>query len=514
MATILIVDDDSINRKLLVALLSHYGHTPIEARDGIDGLEMAHAHRPDLVISDIVMPSMDGFAFVRALRADPVVHATRVIFYTAIYHEREAARLAAQCQVACVLVKPCEPAVLLAAVKQALSGVTPPAEPLFTDGFDRQHLTLISNKLAEKSNALESANARLMALQDLNILLTSDRDPQLLLERVCAGARRLIGCRFAVLAAADEGGSTRFFASSGIAFNAIAPPPTVDSGPLGGVVAHRHSWRAHSGAGAPLDCGLPPGYPAVKSVVVVPLLTNSRALGWLLLADKIGSESFDAEDERFLSGLGAMAGRLYEICAWQSDQLVDLKLLQGQDNRFRERIEDQEMHLQRMHAMTHGLVALTSQADTHQALYEGACQLLVAEGSMDLAVIYTRDAQPGDVRRVAAAGDQASLPPTPSREASSLKFLTVSVMDSLHPVICNELRDASEYLAFHQMLFRKGQRALAVIPLTSGDVAIGCLVVATRRPDTFDAAETRLLSAVVDAIALSFGRLDHEAHAA
>jgi DNA-binding NarL/FixJ family response regulator len=477
---------------------------------------MAHTYRPQLIISDIVMPSMDGFAFVRALRADLVLQATRVIFCTAVYHEREAARLAQACHVARVLVKPCEPADVLAAVKQALAGVAATDHSMLTNDFDRKHLSLIGNKLSEKSNALEAANARLMALLDLNILLTSDKDPHLLLERVCAGARRLIGCRYAVLAVSDdEGTHTRFFASSGIDFSDLAPPPPVlHSGPLGSVVAHRRAWRAQATQGNPVGCGLPPGYPPALAVLAVPLVTKMRALGWLCLADKVGADCFDAEDERFLCGLGSMAGRLYEVCTLQSERLEDLELLQDQDDRFRELIDDQEMYLNRVHAVTGGLMKLAVQAQTRQALFDDVCRLLIAQGGLGLAFIQARDSRSGELRTLAAAGTDASLPQPPSREAGSLKFLVASVMDSMHPVICNELQNASEYLAFHQAMFKKGFRALAVIPFPSGNAAIGCLVVATRRPQSFTAAETRLLSSVVEAVSLSLGRISREVHPA
>lgn len=516
MATILVVDDDAINRKLLVSLLSHYGHLTLEARDGLDALKVAHAHRPQLVISDIVMPSMDGFAFVRELRADPVLKTTRVIFYTAIYHEREAARLAQTCHVARVLVKPCAPADILAAVKQTLAGAAQAQEAVLPEEFDRKHLLLTTNKLSEKSNALEASNARLLALVELNILLTSDRDPHLLLERVCAGARKLIGCRYAVLAVGDDAGDhTRYFASSGLDFGDIAPPPPdLTGGPLGSVASQRRAWRAHNTDGQPLDCGLPAGYPPAMAILAVPLVTKARALGWLCLADKIGSEAFDAGDEQVLSGLGSMVGRLYETCSLQSERLEDMELLQNRDDRFRDLLDEQQMHLNRVHAVVGGLMTLTAQAQTRQALYDGVCRLLLAQGDADLAVIEARDPQTGDLRTVASAGDAESLPPPASREAASLRFLLASVMESLDPVICNDLKNASEYLTFHQALFKKGYRGLAVVPLASGPAAVGCLVVATCRPDSFNPAETRLLSRVVDAVALNIGRIARELHPA
>jgi CheY-like chemotaxis protein len=92
MATILVVDDNSINRKVLVSLLSADGHLTLEASDGLEGLHLARTRRPQLIISDIVMPTMDGYRFVRALRLDAQLRCDSqlrlipVILYTAHYH--------------------------------------------------------------------------------------------------------------------------------------------------------------------------------------------------------------------------------------------------------------------------------------------------------------------------------------------------------------------------------------------------------------------------------------------
>ena len=71
MATILVVDDLSANREVLVTLLRHHGHRLIEAADGREGLAAAQVEHPDLVITDVLMPVMDGYEFVRQLRLDP-----------------------------------------------------------------------------------------------------------------------------------------------------------------------------------------------------------------------------------------------------------------------------------------------------------------------------------------------------------------------------------------------------------------------------------------------------------
>lgn len=137
---------------------------------------------------------MDGFEFVRQLRADVALTAVPVIFHTAHYHEREARQLAATCRVAAVLPKPYDATALLRAVDDALSGAAPSmAEPPAPD-FDRRHLRLVTDKLSRQTERLLSANAQLAALTDLNLQLASERDLRTLLEKVCRGARSSARC--------------------------------------------------------------------------------------------------------------------------------------------------------------------------------------------------------------------------------------------------------------------------------------------------------------------------------
>jgi signal transduction histidine kinase len=166
MATILIVDDREMNRKLLTTLLGRSGHRLVEAGDGAEALHRVRADRPDLVITDVLMPRMDGYEFVRRLRAEPDIAATRVIFYTAHFREHEAVDLAKSCGVTEVLVKPSPLERILLAVDQALARTPepPPALPqAFAEQFDREHLRLITDKLAERATSLRTANERLRA---------------------------------------------------------------------------------------------------------------------------------------------------------------------------------------------------------------------------------------------------------------------------------------------------------------------------------------------------------------
>ena len=96
MATILIVDDLSANRKFLVTLLRDQGHRLLEAADGREGLAAVQAEHPDLVITDVLMPVMDGYEFVRQLRLDPATSRIPVLFYTAVRRTRSEGACAVQ----------------------------------------------------------------------------------------------------------------------------------------------------------------------------------------------------------------------------------------------------------------------------------------------------------------------------------------------------------------------------------------------------------------------------------
>ncbi len=233
MAKILIVDDIATNRRLLVAILEQEGHQVFQAVDGVDGLSVARGELPDLVISDILMPSMDGYEFVRQLRAEPQLSNTPVIFHTAHYHEREARQLAQSCNVSCVLVKPSSVEQILTAVRTALAGTPAQSAVIGTAEFDREHLRLLTNKLSQQTDKLRAANSRLAALNALNVQLASEREAPVLLERVCQEARNLLGASYAVLAVRDmKTDQTLLFSTSGLNLGAKSQvPPTVISGP-------------------------------------------------------------------------------------------------------------------------------------------------------------------------------------------------------------------------------------------------------------------------------------------
>ena len=86
---LLIVEDDPDILKLLDATLTFKGYRVITARNGTEGLEVIRVKRPSIVITDIMMPKLDGFGLVHRIRISPETRDIPVVFITATYVARE-----------------------------------------------------------------------------------------------------------------------------------------------------------------------------------------------------------------------------------------------------------------------------------------------------------------------------------------------------------------------------------------------------------------------------------------
>ena len=161
MASIMIVDANPDDRRAYITLLGNFGHRLMEAEDGVQALELARAELPDLIITEILMPHMDGFTFVRRLRAEPLLMGVPIIFQTANYDVSEIHRLARASGIQHILKKPAEPHEILRAVNESLKLPTLPTRLPQTGQLHREHLQLLADKLYQKVSELEKANERL-----------------------------------------------------------------------------------------------------------------------------------------------------------------------------------------------------------------------------------------------------------------------------------------------------------------------------------------------------------------
>jgi signal transduction histidine kinase len=167
MSRILIVDDKEENLYYLRTLLSGHGHDVETARHGAEALVMARQSPPDLVISDLLMPVMDGYTLLRHWRADPHLARIPFIVFTATYTELEDERLALQLGADAFLLKPSEPEDFLERIREVQASVAAsvPVPPKFPVDDEKDLLKTYSEtlirKLEEKTLELQETNRAL-----------------------------------------------------------------------------------------------------------------------------------------------------------------------------------------------------------------------------------------------------------------------------------------------------------------------------------------------------------------
>lgn len=308
MAFILIVDDRPVSRQMLTTLLGYYDHRVIEAADGAEALELARSQRPDLIIADVLMPTMDGFELVRQLRLDSVTALTPVIFYTASYLEQEARQLATSCGVSHILLKPSDPGDILNIVNTALGEAVPAISPPPVEEFRENHLQLMAGKLSE-------VVPRLAALIEIGQNLIGSRDPIRLVEEFCHAARDIIGAKYAAVGLLGEGGqSFAQFITSGMSAEEaarIGHLPT-GRGVLARAIMSDIPFRV-SDIGQDLQSvGFPENHPDMRSFLGAPILTSTQRYGAFYFTDKIGAREFNEEDERVAATLAIQIAVAYE----------------------------------------------------------------------------------------------------------------------------------------------------------------------------------------------------------
>lgn len=83
MSRVLVIEDNPASLDLMVYLLKAFGHEPLSARDGLEGIEVARRDRPELILCDIQLPGADGTEVCRQLKSDPATRDIKMVAVTA-----------------------------------------------------------------------------------------------------------------------------------------------------------------------------------------------------------------------------------------------------------------------------------------------------------------------------------------------------------------------------------------------------------------------------------------------
>lgn len=196
MKKILIVDDMEENLYMLESLLTGSGHEVITSKNGVEALERLKNHSFDLIISDILMPVMDGFQLCRKCKSNDTTKSIPFIFYTATYTDKKDEQFALSLGAARFVVKPVEPTDLMEIIESTLKDyknglIISPEIPVEEDApeFLKEYNERLVRKLESKMIDLEKQSK---ILQQVNEELKKALEQEAVLRDQIVKAERLV----------------------------------------------------------------------------------------------------------------------------------------------------------------------------------------------------------------------------------------------------------------------------------------------------------------------------------
>jgi putative two-component system response regulator len=314
---VLVADDYEVQRHLLVLRLRQLGYEVTAAADGQAALEAAQTDPPDAVISDVLMPGLDGFKLCQALRGDERFADVHVILMSSAYVEEADRELATESGADVLIERTPDLEEMLSALNHALAPGRPAPTALFTPAVDDHHAERVANQADLQAAENEQLRSRL-ALQSVELsvlgslsdMLTSQHGLEPALDEVLASCADMTGiARAAVYLRADSGefelaadvgflqrdGLDDFYGAAYVLHAAVAEEYAVSipSSRVDDVTSARLLSQAH-----------------LDAVVVAPLVSDGVGLG----AIAFGTNGRAPSDEEH-AFIRAVAGQLRQALA-------------------------------------------------------------------------------------------------------------------------------------------------------------------------------------------------------
>jgi diguanylate cyclase (GGDEF)-like protein len=555
MATILVVDDRSTNRQFLLKLLSYGGHTLLEAENGLQALELTRARHPDLVITDILMPLLDGYQYTQDVRSDPQIATTPVIFYTATYLQDEAALLGRNCGVTEVLLKPSKPQVILDAVSRALSGINalhaaaPVTNPSVSAELELQaisahlaenledlrtvrlalrsestgsteqqnegeHIPLVAvaDKYSRSVADLRRISERLYGMIELRLRVGAEREPARIVETFFICACKLIDSRYAGIGMLDESGQAlKYFFAKGVDTQIIdrlceAMPAT---GLVSQLANERRSLRREGMTAAESDILLSLVHPSITNLLAVPIAISAHLYGWLYFADKAGADAFSEADEKLAALIAEESAVLYENA--MQYHIIQRHAAELQiEITERKKVELKVARLSRIHEVLSGINSAIVRIGDRQELFDEACRIAVEHGKFSMAWLGLYDANTHEVKPITWQGENAR------RYLDDIKLHVQSSPSVDEDLLSRAIREQQYKLTndpasdlrpgLGRLALECGYRSIAAFPLMVAGRPVGVLSLYTGEIGFFDEDEIKLLEELAGDISFA---LDH-----
>ncbi|HLK35448.1 MAG TPA: response regulator [Polyangiaceae bacterium] len=314
--TVLLAEDDATQRKLAQLALTNAGFSVVVAEDGEAAVRFATERKPDAIVSDVLMPGMDGFAVCKAVRSDPNLGNVPVVLMSAHYLEEEDGALATRFGATRYVSRTAGFDAVVRAVLDAIE--SPPTEPIapLTDDLQADYLRRIAHQLERQANIGAGLARRaslqataLSVLDGLSDSLSRQLDPESALAHTlaeCLDAAGLSvgaillrgpGDQLAVKAHVGSSAQQDWGAHATVLLRAIS---------RGGVLVPS-SEAGREGEALLVALG-------VASALVVPIVARDEVLGALLLASN-QTELAGADGESFVRAARSVSMQLGQALA-------------------------------------------------------------------------------------------------------------------------------------------------------------------------------------------------------
>jgi diguanylate cyclase (GGDEF)-like protein/PAS domain S-box-containing protein len=471
----LIVDDKEENLYYLSALLQGNGYTVETASHGAEALVKARQRLPELIVSDLLMPVMDGYTLLRHWKVDTLLKTIPFIVYTATYTEPEDEQLALDLGADAFILKPCEPDTFMARIHEVEARSDAQQSNTHAPYGDENAMlkyysqTLI-RKLEEKTLQLEDANRGLQ--QDIVERKRVEESLRLYGSAVEQSKESIM----ITDARLDENGPHIVF---------VNPAFTTMTGYSASEVIGQSPCLLY---GTRTDA-------AVLDRMRHRLAAGVEFEGEAIHYRKDGSAYFQ---HSHITPLRDVYGAITHFVAIQRDVTE------------RKETEARIIYLNRVYAMLSSINALIVRVNEHAQLYNEACRIAVENGGFRMAMVCMSDVVTQRIRLVASAGKSDALLGkinavlcSPSADSTML----VRVVREHRTVVCNDT-STDPAVIFSDDYVLAGVKSIAVLPLIVGDAVVGAIALYAGEVEFFHGEELQLLSELADDIAFAIDHID------
>jgi CheY-like chemotaxis protein/signal transduction histidine kinase len=301
---VIVADDDPVQRKLVAFRLGKAGYETEPVADGLEALEAARANKVDAIVSDVLMPRLDGFGLCMSARSDPQLAALPIILTTNSYVEPEDRRLAIRAGASDLVLRTPELREVMTALNASM-GVRPPkttASPIGPD-VERERVRRVMNQL-ERQVALNTGmtqrcallSAELSVLSGISEAVATQHDLEAALHQVLAACFDAGGISVGALYLLSADAPTRVHGFGALDAWTQSDLETFFGDPelLGQVIDDQQLLAIPSDAIAAERARRVLGRAKVQSMLVAPLGYKGAALGALLMVSR--SPELDTDD--------------------------------------------------------------------------------------------------------------------------------------------------------------------------------------------------------------------------